>query len=276
MFGKISERLFLLLVTITMAVALVSGCEPESARKPVEISGAVSDAPNAEERQPAVESVVQTSSETGQYSVQLFDGKISLKSAWASRITILEDLAGKIGFGLRYTDASDKFVQVDQRMIGIPELLEVLLDGVDYAAAYNSQAGSRGFTISSLKIGLSMVESEAIEGNINAHSSIDLELLVPDSTGEIQLGPDPEEEDLATRLQFGSVEEKIDAIGELDLDSRGLNAAYQVYMQANSPLVRIAVLDLVESEDNHLARLMSLLSRFRSSIRWTTFHLHLR
>ena len=198
--------------------------------------------------------------QTGQYRLLISDGKVSLVSAHASRITILEDLARIIGFHLSYTNESDKFVVLEQSGVSMAGLLESLLDGVDYVAEYKAKAGDNGFTLSRLQVGRKTVQGESFSENLNSTPSIDVALLIPEFDEAIDLGADAQNEDLAARLQFGTVAEKIAAVGELTLDAEGLNAAYQVYIHATSPAVRVAVLELIEAEDNYLARLMPLLS----------------
>jgi len=252
----------------SLALILLFGCEDAPPQKP-DIDAnkpekALSIDTNINSGEVSKEDIQQIFSaedlETGQYMLQISDGKISLNSAWSSRVTILEDMAQTIGFELNYTDDSDGFVLLDQPMGGMAELLAALLKDVNYRAEYNAQPGDNGFRISSLKIGSSPTENETIGGNIYTQSPIDLAVVFPEPGAEIFLGTDPDDSDLAARLQSGSVEDQSNAVSELSIDPAGLNAAYQVYTQTTSPEVRIAVLELIESEDNYLARSMIVMS----------------
>ena len=145
-------------------------------------------------------------------------------------------------------------------MGGMAELLEALLEDVNYLTEYNAQAGDNGFRIARLTVGSPPVKDKVSSGNNGTQLPIELIGLVPEFIDEIYLGPDPDDQDLASRLQFGSIEDQIDAVSELNLDPGGLSAAYQVYTHASSPEVRIAVLELIESENNYMARLMTIMS----------------
>jgi hypothetical protein len=245
---------------VSLALMILSGCEEDPAHKPVVGSRVVENVPSNEPKQETQQSVSVESLKTGQYLLKISSGKIGLNSAWSSRITILEDMARQIGFEFSYTDESDKFVLLDRSMGGMAELLEALLEDVNYSIEYNAQAGDDGFRIARLTVGSPPVNGKVSSDNNGTQLPIELIGLVPESIDEIYLGPDPDDQELASRLQFGSIEDQIDAVSELNLDPGGLSAAYQVYTHASSPEVRIAVLELIESEDNYTARLMTVMS----------------
>jgi hypothetical protein len=251
-----------------LALILLPGCEEGPSQKPgtdlekmeyaLEIDTEKNLADDSKEEIQPIASAEDP--EAGQYLLQISDGNISLKSAWSSRITILEDMAQSIGFELNYSGDSDKLVRVNQTKGGMGELLEALLGGVNYQAEYDAEPGDNGFRISRLNIGSPPREDEAMGDKIYTQPTIDLAVVFPESSEEIFLGADAEDADLATRLQFGSIEDISIAVSELTIDPAGLKAAYQVYTHTTSPEVRIAVLELIESEDNYLARSMIVLS----------------
>ncbi|RLA08091.1 MAG: hypothetical protein DRQ59_14060 [Gammaproteobacteria bacterium] len=261
MHTKKLEKSFIWPVFASFALAFLLGCEEAPSGKPGNVAEVdVEKISGDESSQEIQQSTVVDGLETGQYLLQISAGKISLNSAGSSRIAILEDLAQRTGFELSYTGDSDELVLLNQPEGGMAELLEALLEGVSYQAEYTAEAGDNGFRLSRLNIGSPPMEYDSTGGDIYTQPTIDLAVVFPESTGEIFLGPDPDDADLATRLQFGSIEDKADAVSELTIDAAGLNAAYQVYTQTTSPEVRIAVLELIESEDNYLARSMIVLS----------------
>jgi hypothetical protein len=252
----------------SLVAILLLGCEEGSSKNPVIDAKKLEDMLEVDTKknsgEDSKEEIQQTAAvedlETGQYVLKISDGRISLNSAWSSRITILEDMSQRIGFELNYSGDSDKLVRVNQTMGSVAELLEAMLEGVNYRAEYDAQAGDNGFRISRLNFGAPLNKDEAMGDEIYTQPTIDLAVVFPESSEEIFLGADAEDADLATRLQFGSIEDISIAVSELTIDPAGLKAAYQVYSQTTSPEVRIAVLELIESEDNYLARSMIVLS----------------
>ena len=111
-----------------------------------------------------------------------------------------------------------------------------------------------------MNVGLLSATDDAVRDRFYFHPPLDLASVFPDPTRDIFLGSDPEDADLVARLQAGSIDDQIAAVSELTIDPAGLNAAYRVYTQTASPAVRMAVLDLIEGEDNYLARSMIVMS----------------
>ena len=144
----------------SLALILLPGCEEGPSQKPgadfekmeyvLEIDTEKNVADDAKEEIQPIASAEDL--EAGQYLLQISDGSINLKSAWSSRITILEDMAQSIGFEFNYSGDSDKLVRVNQSRGGMAELLEALLEGVNYQAEYDAEPGDNGFRISRLNI----------------------------------------------------------------------------------------------------------------------------
>jgi hypothetical protein len=246
----------------SLALILLLGCEQQPSQKPGADTGNPQGTQDTAatkelEQQPATQTPVALKSlQTGDYSLQLGYGDMSLVSAWSSRIAILEDMARQIGFELIYSAVSDDQVLVNQSQGKLAEILQAVLAGVEYQVEYNAHVDANGFRIARLYVGSLPGKRPSADGETEIQASEDPEITFPQTDAQIFLGDDPEEVDLASRLEFGTVETQTAAVAELDIDPVGLNAAYQLYNRTHSPRVRIAVLELIEAEDNFLARSM--------------------
>ena len=198
--------------------------------------------------------------EYGSYQLVISTGRIDLNSNQASRSEILQDLARQVGFELVSRGGNDAVVIADLRGIGVAALLSQLLVDIEYSTSYQAQANDKGFRITRLNLGEAREIGEPRTRENYVEPPVDLSVIFPESNPEIFLGHDSEETELAAKLQFGSVEDQIEAVGELSSDPIGMNAAFQMYHQTTSPRVRIAVLELIEAEDNYLARSMIVMS----------------
>jgi len=247
-------------ILTALAVMLLPGCEQQPPQQAgdgqAQATQLTAEAKEMKQPQAAQPAVALDSLQTGDYALQVGHGEISLVSAWSSRIAILRDLARQIGFELSDSGLPDDQVLVEQSRRGIEEVLPALLAGVDYQVEYNAQADANGFRIARLRLGQPSGARQPAAGGTKIEASEDPAAGFAQPDTAIFLGDDPEQMDLAARLEFGTDQMKIDAIAELDIDPAGLNAAYQVYSRTLSAKVRMAVLELVEGEDNFLARSM--------------------
>jgi hypothetical protein len=249
-------------ILAALALILLPGCEQQPPQKPGANTGqrqaiqAAAETRELAQPQTAQPGVAFESLQTGDYSLQIDHGEISLVSAWASRIAILQDLSRKIGFELYDSAARDDQVLVNRSRSGIEDILGSLLAGVEYQVEYNAQADANGFRIARLYLGQLSGARPSADGETEIQAREDPASAISQTDAPIYLGDDLEQMDLAARLEFGTDKMKIDAIAELDIDPAGLNAAYQVYSRSRSAKVRMAVLELVEAEDNFLARSM--------------------
>jgi hypothetical protein len=189
--------------------------------------------------------------ESGSYELRIAHGQVGLVANQAYRVAILQDLARTLGFELDYSAEIDHPVRIEYPPGDVSALLARLLQGLDYQVAYLAQANSDGFRIAHLRLGA----ADRIAEHDSPQSNGDPVLMEPPTAG-IYLGDDPQARELAARLEFGSLDEQLEAISELNLNPAGLTAAYQIYASTHSPRVRIAVLELLEAESSYLAKTM--------------------
>ena len=251
-----------------LAPVLLSGCDREMDQTPASDSIPTQGGQNIATEKDAVHNpapdpsniVVDEDLEPGQYLLDLSTGRVSLRSNRASRLAILDDLAWRAEFELEYGDVADRPVFVSETRISLAELLQVLLDDVDYTANYAARTDDTEFRLTRLIVGPAGKPAGSVGEGRPAEPAPEFSNVFPQPAAEIDLGSEPENMDLATRLQYGTIEDQIAALEELDLGPAGLNAAYQVYTQTSSAQVRVAVLEAIEAEDSYLARSMIVLS----------------
>ncbi|MGI9318370.1 MAG: hypothetical protein ACR2QW_13660 [bacterium] len=246
------------------AVIALTGCgEQDSSSKQVEVidTGTGEQIVSTEVATPAVQEATTPStsvqpSEAGSYTLKVGDGTITLVAKEASRQAIVKDIASQIGMEVLSNGSVDVLVSSDLDSVSMSTLLNNLFSDTAYFAGYGKKLNNKGFRINNLTIGSSVASVASADTQIDTSSAIEL----PQSSGEIFLGSDPDEVDLTQRLQFGSPEDRAIAVSELMMDPAGFNAAYQIFERDNSPEVRLAVLELIESEDYFLARQMVVAS----------------
>lgn len=256
------------LIPVACLWLILSACEEGDSRQggiepvirdqaaAIESPGA-NDRDGPENRQP--ESVT-SSPEPGSFVIQLADGRVSLKSVDANRLDILEELARKVGFEFEYDAGLEAPVDIELEQAGIADVLETLLDDKRYRVEYSAEPRDNGFRIARLQVGAALTQGRGSDPFEDARPTFDLAAVFPDPGGEIYLGSDAESENLAARLQSAGVEDQIEAIGELTIDPVGMRAAYQIFSQTTVPRVRIAVLELIEGEEDYLSRSMIVMS----------------
>lgn len=202
--------------------------------------------------------------EPGQYVLQLGQGLVTLRASEASRQTILADMAGQIGFELRNPQGLDALVSVEVEDGSIYQLLDGLMDGVAYSPRFGDRLRDNGFRLTGITVGEGSALLEAVGAEETASEpSIALAasgIPMPPAKGEIYFGSEPDEVELAQRLQFGPAEERAIAVSELMMDPTGFNAAYLTFLRDPDPEVRLAVLELIEAEENFVAKQMIVAS----------------
>ena len=263
---------YLILTMGCTGLGVISGCgQQEEGAEQVEVidtgtgSQAVSteavstEAITTSAQEDSVPSTLQTKIPAGTYTLQLGKGTLTLNSEDASRIAIIEDVATQLGIELIKRGDIDALVSVGFESVSMAELLDNLFGDIAYVAGYAKSANNEGFRLKHLMLGSS---SPGTTTPVEQGTGIDLSSVaeLPRVSGDIFLGSDAEEVELAQRLQFGSAEDRAIAVSELMMDPTGFNAAYQTFLRDDSPEVRLAVLELVESEDYFLARQMVVAS----------------
>ena len=201
---------------------------------------------------------------SGQYQLQIGQGVVSIRAIEASRQVILGDMASQLGFELRNPRGLDALVTVDLENSPVNSALRSLLAGVSFSARYRENADEQGFRIAGVTVGEEAALLSAVGAQQTASEpSIALAasgIPMPPIKGEIYFGSEPDEVELAQRLQFGSTEDRAIAVSELMMDPTGFNAAYLTYLRDPDPEVRLAVLELVEAEENFVAKQMVVAS----------------
>ena len=260
---------------VISSLILVAGCDQgEDSPQQVEVldTGAstatettVQSAPAA--TTPSSESQSAATSESvvsGQYLLQVGQGVISLEAKESSRQAILGDMAGQLGFELRNPQGLDALISVRLENSPMNSVLESLLAGVPYSARYREDFGNQGFRIAGVVVG----EETALLSAVGADETVSEPSIalaasgipMPPVKGEIYFGSEPDDVELAQRLQFGSSEDRAIAVSELMMDPTGFNAAYLTFLRDPDPEVRLAVLELIEAEENFVAKQMVVAS----------------
>ena len=144
------------------------------------------------------------------------------------------------------------------------QLLDTLMNGVAYSSRFADGRRENGFRINGITVGEGTALLEAVGAQETASEpSITLAasgIPMPPAKGEIYFGSEADEVELAQRLQFGPPEERAIAVSELMMDPTGFNAAYLTFLRDPDPEVRLAVLELIEAEDNFVAKQMIVAS----------------
>jgi hypothetical protein len=258
-----------LIVTMSCAVfSLLSGCgQQDQDAEQVEVidTGTGSQTVSTEVVTQAARKNLDSSSEkvinsAGTYRLQVDQGSLTLNSREASRIAIIEDLATQLEIELIKRGEIDSLVSLDLESVSMVELLDNLFYNIPYVAGYAKSVNSRGFRVKHLVLGSSSLGATASAGEQGANTELSSVVGLPQASGELFLGSEPEEVELAQRLQFGSAEDRAIAVSELMMDPAGFDAAYQIFSRDDSPEVRLAVLELIESEDYFVARQMVVAS----------------
>ncbi len=201
---------------------------------------------------------------SGQYTLKVGDGVITLEAVEASRQAILGDMAAQIGFDMRNPQGRDVLVTVELDGSTMHEALDSLMEGAAYSARWRDRPGEQGFRIAGITVGEETALLSALGAEETASEpSIAMAaggIPLPPAKGEIYFGSEPDEVELAQRLQFGPPEERAIAVSELMMDPTGFNAAYLTFLRDPDPEVRLAVLELIEAEDNFVAKQMVVAS----------------
>ena len=254
------------LVSYILLLALTGCGQEDTASEQIEVidTGTGSREVTTEAAAPATKSEQVASSESqasqaGSYSLIIGKGTVSLSATSASRVAILEDISAQAG--IKFTSANDVEAPVtaDLESVSLDRLFDDILSDVPYMVSYGRSVSGENFRIKSLLVG---THSQDLTNSTsrNPGSELRSEVGLPEASGEIYLGSDPEEVDLAQRLQFGTLDDRAKAVSELMMDPAGFNAAYQLFSRDDSPEVRLAILELIESEDYYLARQMVVAS----------------
>lgn len=258
-----------LIVTMSCAVfSVLYGCgQQDQDPEQVEVidTGAGAQAVTTEVVTPAAQENTDSSSEkvlnpAGTYSLQVGQGTLTLNAKEASRIAIVEDLATQLDIELIKSGDIDSLVSADLESVSMVELLDNLFRDIPFVAGYAKSANSSGFRIKHLMLGSSSLGVTDSSGGQGASIGLSSAVGLPQASGELFIGSEPEEVELAQRLQFGSAEDRAIAVSELMMDPAGFDAAYQIFSRDDSPEVRLAVLELIESEDYFVARQMVVAS----------------
>ena len=260
------DRKFGWLVRCFLLLALAGCGQEDTALEQIEVidTGTGNQSVTTEGAAPASETQQESSPEkqtnpAGSYALSMGKGTVSLSATSASRMAILEDISTQAGIKLISTSDVEAPITTELESVSMDRLLDNLLSDVPYMAGYGKTDTAENFRIKSLLVGahsenLSNARSQISGSEISAATDL------PQASGDIFLGSDPEEVDLAQRLQYGAPDDRAIAVSELMMDPAGFNAAYQLFSRDDSPEVRLAVLELVESEDYYLARQMVVAS----------------
>ncbi len=257
-------KLRLCLIFTVMIFLFLVGCEQQSSEtqqvevidigngaqitKTESVSQAVQEGSN--------QSTVERTDQTGRYSLELSNGTVTLEANDANRMTIINDIASRIGMKVAASNNVDKLVSIKLKSVTIDVALREILNDIKYRADYGETANDMGFRINSLAVGSAAGELSSVRNDGSSADGVSKGLELPQATGEINLGSEPEEVELVQRLQFGTAEDRAIAVSELMMDPLGFDAAYQIFTRDESPEVRLAVLELIESEDYFVARQM--------------------
>jgi len=202
------------------------------------------------------QSSVEQTDQTGRYSLELSNGTVTLNANGASRMTIINDIASQIDMKVAASSSVDKLISIKQRSVTMDGVLREILNDTNYQTGYREAPNEMGFRINNLAVGSPSNELASATSNSNSADGGSIGFGLPQATGEINLGSEPEEVELVQRLQFGAAEDRAIAVSELMMDPLGFDAAYQIFARDESPEVRLAVLELIESEDYFVARQM--------------------
>jgi len=258
-----------LIVTVSCTVfSVLSGCgQQDQGAEQVEVidTGTGAQSVTTEIVTPVTQENIDSTSKkminsVGTYSLQVGQGTLTLNSKEASRIAIIEDLASQLSIELVNRGDMDSLVSTDLESVTVIELLDNLFSNIPYVAGYAKSVDNRGFRIKHLILGSSSLGTTASSGEQGSNNDLSSAVGLPQANGELFLGSEPEEVELAQRLQFGSAEDRAIAVSELMMDPVGFDAAYQIFSRDDSPEVRMAVLELIESEDYFVARQMVVVS----------------
>ena len=194
----------------------------------------------------------------GSYTLNIENGKINLYAKEANRLDILLDLADKTSIELIYNDVPDTDVTIEAQQTSIYEVIALLLHNTLYTVSYSAQPNELGFRINNIFIGETDRDDSYPVGelfsNQDEFGEPRLSIVLPQPEDELYLGGS--ETDLENRLQYGTNEERAYAVSELRMDPAGFNAAYKIFMHDESSEVKLAVLELIESEEYLLAKQM--------------------
>lgn len=197
---------------------------------------------------------------TGEFKLQISGGKVNLYANQASRVAIVKSLAEQIGFSMDDSTAGDAVVTFELKDTGLPGLIDQILTGERYHTKYAPKANSDGFRLRELSVGFMPLENSggAETANTDLNDNAERLFKLPPVKDEIYLGNGLDELDLVQRLSDELPQNRADAISELVVTPVGVETAYQVYMRDQSPDVRLAVLDLLGTEDLFLAKQLML------------------
>lgn len=171
--------------------------------------------------------------------------QIDLVANKANKLSILEDLSRKIPFQFSASVRLEGALSMEATALPLPLLLAMLLEDVEYTAAFNSKPNNLGFQLTSVLVGPpASMPTESVADEVSLLSSIVLH------ESPVYLGDVPRKVELTERL-FNSDNPEVRALAvrELRMDPSGFNAAVQVYRTDDDPQVRLEVLELISSED---------------------------
>ncbi len=204
----------------------------------------------------STQSSVEQTDLTGGYSLELNNGAVTLSANGASRMTIINEIASQIDMKVAASNSADKLISTKQRSVTVDAVLREILNDINYRTGYRDTPNEMGFRINNLVVGSQSNERSSAASDGNSADGTSIEFGLPPAAGEINLGSEPEEIELVQRLQFGAAEDRAIAVSELMMDPLGFDAAYKIFARDESPDVRLAVLELIESEDYFVARQM--------------------
>ena len=211
------------------------GLEAEPAKLKLESSRYVTDSDNIR------------SLREGAYELVVLPGEIDLLAHKAERQAIIRDLSNTLPFDLIVDQAIEGFITIEAVGFPLPQVLSLILDGNEYQSKFAADGDELGYRLRSVSVGPEpLLVSEA---EISPESSLPEE--------PVYLGSAPRKVDLVERL-FSSDDPEVRALAvrELRMNPRGFNAAVQAYRTDDDGQVRLAVLELISSEEYFMAKQM--------------------
>ncbi|MGB5708487.1 MAG: hypothetical protein WBM41_16855, partial [Arenicellales bacterium] len=93
------------------------------------------------------QSTVERTDQTGRYSLELSNGTVTLEANDANRMTIINDIASRIGMKVAASNNVDKLVSIKLKSVTIDVALREILNDIKYRADYGETANDMGFRI---------------------------------------------------------------------------------------------------------------------------------